>query len=178
MSSKYRSDKSAEPLSCRVMLVGDEQKVLDGLTRSLSKAYRCESFSDPRLAVKRAQEFGFDVLIVDYHMPLMNGLELIRSIKQYQPAIPAIVLSGYAHLGGVIEAINQGEILCYVTKPCKEGELQELVKVALAKGASRRAKEGEAFSTASARGFDSALQELEATYPGITEGVWDEADRK
>lgn len=104
----------------------------------------------------------------------MNGVALVRAIKIHRPDIVAIMLSGFAHLGTILGAINEAEVFRYVTKPWNDDELRSLVAAAIARkscaaGAGRKTQ-------ADQPDPDSAMAQLEAKYPGITKGVWDAGD--
>ncbi len=70
----------------RILLLDDENNVLMALKRSLRQLYttaemNIETFDDPKLAILRFGEVSFDFVIVDYHMPTMNGVDCLRIIS-------------------------------------------------------------------------------------------------
>ena len=70
------------------------------------------------------------VIITDQRMPGMSGTELLARVRAMHPKSIRIVLSGYTGLDSITEAINRGEIYKFLTKPWKDEELLETVRVA------------------------------------------------
>ncbi len=65
-------------------------------------------------------------------MPEMNGLELLKEVKELYPKTIRIVLSGYTHITTLLTAINQGQIYKFITKPWKlEEEFKPVIREAL-----------------------------------------------
>ncbi len=117
----------------RIMLVDDDENILNALQRVLKrqKNWKVESFVSPVEALQRASTHSFDVIISDYRMPDMNGAELLGKIKELQPQSVRMVLSGYADLESVLNAINQAEIYRFVSKPWQDYELITVICKAL-----------------------------------------------
>lgn len=63
------------------------------------------------------------IIISDQEMPGMNGIELLNKIRELYPEIVRIIFSGYSDLPSVMDAINQGEIYRYLTKPLNNQEI-------------------------------------------------------
>ncbi len=104
-----------------ILLVDDEVKVLYSLSRSLSE----EEFDDIKTA-KSGQEAldiiknspGLALIVSDYHMPGMNGIELLAQVGKSYPNITRILLTGAADLEMTIDAVNRGNIFRFLIKPC------------------------------------------------------------
>jgi FixJ family two-component response regulator len=60
----------------------------------------------------------------------MSGIELLSKVKVLYPRIVRMILSGYTELSTVTEAINQGEIYRFLTKPWEDDQLREVVREA------------------------------------------------
>ncbi len=72
------------------------------------------------------------VIVTDMRMPQMNGLELLRIVKQDYPNIVRIVLSGYTQITTLLTAINQGEVYKFITKPWRlEEDFKPAIRQAL-----------------------------------------------
>ncbi len=117
----------------RILLVDDEINVLRSLERTfLDDPYEILTASSAAegLAVL---ERGAPVQLVisDYRMPEMSGVEFLREVRKQWPDTVRIVLSGYADTGVVIAAINEGEIYKFIPKPWNDDELKVAVKNAL-----------------------------------------------
>jgi len=74
-----------------------------------------------------------DVVISDQRMPGMSGIEFLRRIKTLHPDTVRLVLSGYTDLQAVTEAVNEGAIYKFLTKPWDDRALRKNIKEAFAK---------------------------------------------
>src|SRR3954463_3764249 len=100
-----------------VLLVDDEPQLTRALARHLVAAgYEVETANDGTEAVARLKERFFDVVISDISMPGMNGLELLRAIREKDLDVPVIVMTGAPAVQSAIEAIEHGA-LRYLIKP-------------------------------------------------------------
>ena len=101
----------------RVLVVDDEEGIRDLLSRTLAMAeYDVETTSDGMSALDRLRNDGINLVIADLRMPGMDGLTLIREVKQINPQIPIIIITGYSSESSAIEAVNLG-VSAYLTKP-------------------------------------------------------------
>ena len=101
----------------RVLVVDDEEGIRDLLSRTLAMAeYDVETTSDGMSALDRLRNNGINLVIADLRMPGMDGLTLIREVKQINPQIPIIIITGYSSESSAIEAVNLG-VSGYLTKP-------------------------------------------------------------
>jgi excisionase family DNA binding protein len=91
----------------RVLVVDDEEGIRDLLSRTLALA---ES------ALESIRNDGYKLLIADLRMPGMDGLTLIREVRQINPHLPIIIITGYSSESAAIEAVNLG-VAGYLTKP-------------------------------------------------------------
>lgn len=101
----------------RVLVVDDEEGIRDLLSRTLALAeYDVETTADGRAALESIRNDGYKLLIADLRMPGMDGLTLIREVKQINPRLPIIIITGYSSESSAIEAVNLG-VAGYLTKP-------------------------------------------------------------
>ena len=101
----------------RVLVVDDEEGIRDLLSRTLALAeYDVETSSDGKSALESIRNDGYKLLIADLRMPGMDGLTLIREVKQINPHLPIIIITGYSSESAAIEAVNLG-VAGYLTKP-------------------------------------------------------------
>lgn len=116
----------------RIMIVDDEVGILRSIERALrDPAHDVESFENPRKALRRAEVVNFDLVLSDYRMPEIDGVELLSEIKKLQPQAMRLMLSGYADLNGVLKSINEATVYRFITKPCDDRELREAINDAL-----------------------------------------------
>lgn len=101
-----------------VLFVDDEVQVLSSLRRELlDSEYRCIFVSSAAEALDVLDSQIIDVIVTDMKMPKMNGLELLKIVKERFPLVVRVILSGYTHLPQVMAAINKGNIFKFIPKP-------------------------------------------------------------
>lgn len=111
------------------------------------------------------ERFPVDAIIADVRMPGMSGMELIAIVRKKYPDILRIIMTGHASLETAIQAINEGEIYRFFTKPCNIAD----IVFSLRSGLEQRDRERERRRIESADGDRTAtLSELEKQCPGIT----------
>ncbi|MDG1050386.1 MAG: response regulator, partial [Planctomycetota bacterium] len=103
----------------RILVVDDEQSLLDGIRRVHRKSYEIKVACGARAGLDALEHDGpFAVVICDYQMPQMNGAEFLEHAQELAPGTVRLMLSGNADLDAAIDAVNQGHIFRFLTKPC------------------------------------------------------------
>lgn len=123
----------------RIMLVDDEPGVLRSLRRSIrhmpadtfAGTPSVEIFEAPHEALRRAAEHEFDLVISDWRMPVMNGIEFLTGLVRLQPDIARLIVSGYAEFRAEVKAIERLKIFHFISKPWDDHELCALLRLAL-----------------------------------------------
>lgn len=123
----------------RIMLVDDDFGVLSSLRRCLQQmptkpadgGLRLEIFEQPELALNRAQECEFDLVIADWRMPVMDGLAFLTRLLPLQPSIARLIMSADDRFRQQAESMRQLKIFHFVSKPWRPEILQALVRLAL-----------------------------------------------
>lgn len=111
----------------KILIADDEKIVADILREQISDQNRSiEICHDGLQAVKRLQEGGFDLIILDLVMPGLTGLEVLKYAKKLDPDLIVIIITGYATLETAIAAIKEGAY-DYIRKPCKLEEMRIVV---------------------------------------------------
>lgn len=106
-----------------VLFVDDEPLVLSSLKRELRKEeFRSIFVSNGVEALELLEREKVNVIVTDMRMPKMNGLELLKIVKEKYPDVTRIVLSGYTQLPQIIATINNGDIYKFIPKPWKFDE--------------------------------------------------------
>lgn len=115
----------------RILIVDDEKAVRLLLAEAL-KCYdrHIDLVENGVEAISHINRRSYDLIITDYMMPKMDGLELTRRIKLKNPSTPILIVTGN---GPVYELLKSGATAC-ITKPFNLFELQNTVKVILNKG--------------------------------------------
>ncbi len=110
----------------KILCVDDERNVLRALERIfLDDDYTIVLAGSGDEGLKIMEESGpFQVVISDYRMPVMNGVEFLKGVYDRWPETVRIVLSGYADAGTIVAAINEGHIYRFIPKPWNDDELR------------------------------------------------------
>jgi two-component system, NtrC family, response regulator AtoC len=124
--------------SKRIMVVDDEAPFRKLLERRLSKdGNAVEAFESSESALSAAEQKQFDVALVDIKMPGMDGIELLRRIKEIHPSMEVIIITGQGTIDSAIAAMKLGAY-DYLTKPCKLSELDLIVQKAYERSTLQR----------------------------------------
>lgn len=111
-----------------LLLLDDEENILRALTRVLRRdGYQILTASRAQDAFALLAKHEVQVIISDQRMPEMNGTAFFSQVKDLYPDTIRIVLSGYTDLTSVTEAINQGAIYKFLTKPWDDAQLRATV---------------------------------------------------
>lgn len=154
--------------SYSVLLVDDELPILRALRRTLrNEGYRILTSDSPGEALDILSREEVDIVIADYRMPEMTGIEFLTKVRESWPWIVRIVLTGYTEPGAAIDAINKVEAHKFLTKPWDDQELREILADAVNALQLLTTAPPDQFRTR--RRSSSAFESLESFYPGITE---------
>lgn len=116
----------------KILFVDDEINVLHGYRRNLRSLFDVHIANSGSEALKIISENGdFAVIISDYRMPEMDGIELLHKVKEISPDTIRIILTGFADMQIAIEAINEGNIFRFLTKPLPTEKLINSINDAL-----------------------------------------------
>lgn len=112
----------------RLLLVDDEANILSALRRLLRQdRYEIITANSGNEALDVLKNSAVDVIITDQRMPGMTGVEFLRLAKNRYPDTVRIVLSGYTELQSVTDAVNEGAVYKFLTKPWDDEKLREHV---------------------------------------------------
>ena len=131
---------SPEARAPRIIVVDDDALVLGSLKGlfTLETDYAVELFDDPRKAVDHLAKNPVDLVISDFLMPQMSGLEFLSEARRLQPEAARILLTGFADKQNAIRAINEVGLYHYLEKPWDNGDLLLLIRNALQEKSLRR----------------------------------------
>lgn len=130
--------ESAKPAT--ILVVDDDEMILSTL-RSLfllETDYEVVTHSDPAAALAEAQGRPLQLVISDFLMPGMNGVQFLAQLKELQPEATRILLTGFADKESAIRAINEVGLYQYIEKPWDNESLLLAVRNALAEHGLRR----------------------------------------
>lgn len=170
----------------RILIVDDEEGILKALRRLLSmtpcvagdKSYKLtvDIFSTPYDALEKARYTAYDLVLSDYRMPGMDGVQFIKAFRELQPDAARLILSGYADLNGLIGAINEAGISRFLSKPWNDYELVSAIGQALALRdltlENQRLADQARLASGAISAEDVERKRLEAEDPGITQVTW------
>lgn len=116
-----------------LLLVDDEPSIVSSLKRLFRRdGYRIVTASGGAEGLQRMTEYEVDVVLSDQRMPGMTGVEFLRRAKDLYPDTVRLVLSGYTELQSITDAVNEGAIYRFLTKPWDDERLLEHVREAFA----------------------------------------------
>ncbi|MES2534897.1 MAG: response regulator [Pseudomonadota bacterium] len=165
----------------RYLLVDDEINILHALRRTLhphmrEKNVRVEVYTEATQALSRMSEVSFDLIVSDYRMPHMNGIDFLKRVKDLQPDAVRLMLSSSDDFETVLGAINEAEVFRYVSKPWDSADLLNIIDMGIARKdqATRARQLADEARVASAQlsAEEAELRRLEESEPGITKVNW------
>jgi len=116
-----------------VLFVDDEETILRSLERGLLDEVYIQLFArSGQEALEILKKEEVHVIVTDMRMPAMDGLKLLRIVREKYPHIVMIVLSGYTDMSILLKEFDQGEIFEFVPKPWKlEKDLKKIIRNAI-----------------------------------------------
>jgi DNA-binding NtrC family response regulator len=162
-----------EPTIRTVLLVDDEENILSALQRTLRREhYTLLVAGEPAEAFGILQQGLVDVVVSDHLMPNMSGLEFLKEVRALHPDVIRIMLTGHAEASTAMEAINEGEIFRFLTKPWDDAELKVALHLAFEKLTLERTNRR---LMAAVHHQRALLAHLERQHPGLRHAVRDES---
>lgn len=108
-----------------LLLVDDEENIISSLRRLLRRdGYTIVTASSGEEGLRRLAEHEVDVIVSDQRMPGMTGVDFLHRAKDLYPQTIRMVLSGYTELQSIIDAVNEGAIYKFLTKPWDDARLR------------------------------------------------------
>jgi response regulator RpfG family c-di-GMP phosphodiesterase len=106
-------------MSDKIIFVDDEPHILDSMKRQLRKRYNIATALSGPEALKKFKEQGpFSVIVADMRMPVMDGIQLLETVRKLYPDTVRLMLTGNADQETAIDAVNKGQIFRFLNKPC------------------------------------------------------------
>jgi len=157
-----------------LLIVDDEKQILNSLQRELrGTPWKVTACNDPEKAIQLLETKEFDVVMSDYRMPRITGVQVLACARRHQPTSARIILSGYTDATAMLQAVNEAELFRYLVKPWKPDELTDALSAALRK--RKELKVGRALIKQKLRERDQqkkreeAINRLEREEPGLTD---------
>jgi DNA-binding NtrC family response regulator len=115
----------------RILVVEDEEGMREFLKILLAKeGYEVSAFEDGESAIERFKDENFHVVITDIKMPGMSGMDVLAKVKDIDPSVPVIIMTGHGSMETAIEAVNRNAF-AYLLKQARNDEIKQLVKKAV-----------------------------------------------
>jgi adenylate cyclase len=118
----------------RILLVDDEPDILESLQELIEVSLDgvdVVSVENGQAALEALEGAPFDLIISDYKMPGMNGLDFLAEARRRAPNVPRIIMTAFPDLDIAIRAINEAAIENFFTKPLDPDEIVEVVAASL-----------------------------------------------
>ena len=123
--------------SLKVLVIDDERVICDACRIVLSeKGYSVELRNTGEAGLRAIREGGYDVVLLDMKLPDIDGIDILRAVREEQLGPCVIVMTGYATMNNAVQAMKTGAV-DYLAKPFTEDELMEALERSCS-GASRK----------------------------------------
>jgi len=117
----------------RILFVDDEENALEGFKRSMRGQFEVDTAGGGRRGLAAIQLSGpYAIVISDMRMPEMNGAQFLQHVRLLHPNTVRMLLTGHRDLDRAIDAVNEGYIFRYLTKPCNKEEIVRAIFLGLA----------------------------------------------
>jgi EAL domain-containing protein (putative c-di-GMP-specific phosphodiesterase class I) len=156
----------------RILLVDDDPALLRTSARLLqAKGYEISTASNGRDAVAQVHTGNFDVIVSDIAMPNMDGIQLLRQVREHDLLVPVVLVTGEPAVKTAVQALELGAFH-YLTKPVATDEMRKVIDRAVHMHRMARIKQqaAELLGLAGALGADRAG--LEASFDRAMDSLW------
>jgi DNA-binding NtrC family response regulator len=115
----------------RILVVEDEEGMREFLNILLAKeGYDVTTCESGAQAIEMFKEQNFHLVVTDIKMPGIDGIEVLSRIKEIDPTVPVIIMTGYASMETAIEAVNKGAY-SYLRKQTSNEDIKQIIKKAI-----------------------------------------------
>ena len=111
-----------------ILVVDDDVEVRETLSSVLlNDGYLVETVKNGREAIRASETQYFDVALIDMELPDMKGIEILRRLKEKQPGMVMIIITGFPSLENAVKAVNEGAH-GFVLKPFNMRDLLKMIR--------------------------------------------------
>ena len=151
----------------KVLVIDDEAVIREGLRQTLgAEGYQVVVAEDGKVGLDKLQKDSFQLVITDLKMPVMTGIEVLKTIQILQPDVPVIIMTGYATVDSAVDAMKNGAF-DYLTKPFLPEEILEKVQAAAKQRALSLAAQPLELETPSCGSFVGGSKQMQKVYQRI-----------
>ena len=165
-------ERKAEATKGWILVVDDEPELLRGVCRGLKHlGYSVTEARNGEEAVQHLRRRAFDVVVSDIVMPGIDGIQLLKEIRQHDLHVPVVLMTGAPAVSTAVQALEYGAFH-YLTKPVESEALDAIVQKAVRMHRMARVKQqaAELLGHAGALGADRAG--LEASFDRAVQSMW------
>lgn len=141
----------------RILVIDDDESIRKLLVMTLeSRGYTVDTAKDGKEAIRKSTSNFYNLALVDLRLPDIDGIQLLAAMKETNPTMMKIIVTGYPSLQNAIEAVNKGAD-GYIVKPVKAEQLLSTVQEHL-----RKQRETKIYSEEKVKQFiETRVRELE-----------------
>jgi DNA-binding response OmpR family regulator len=111
----------------KILIIDDNKDLLQALVDSLSAGFDCTTFTSAEKAIEHLRVHLCDAVVLDVHLPHKDGYEIFKEIRQLNPTLPILFLSGDGTLPSKLKGLDMGAD-DFLTKPVDPQELEARIK--------------------------------------------------
>ena len=124
------NDNDNTPL--KLLVIDDESIVGKRLKQVFTKmGFKVDTYTNPISAMEVMEKYPFDIVVTDFKMDGMDGMEVLERVKKMNPDTKVIIITGYAQLDTASEAFRKG-VFDFIAKPFRLDELKRVIIRAMA----------------------------------------------
>ena len=117
-----------DEITGKVLFVDDEISILNSLQRRFFMAdFEVLTANNANDGLKIIEKENIDILVTDYRLPKMDGIELLKIVKKKYPTVSRVILSGFVERAAVISSLTKGLTTTYIAKPWEDVVLEERI---------------------------------------------------
>jgi diguanylate cyclase (GGDEF)-like protein len=132
---------AAEPVKCSVLVVDNEPEVVQLLCRQLADEFEVVTAESADAAQAVLGRRAVDIVLTDQEMPRRTGVQLLEWVRQHHPNTARLLMTAYADFNDLVQAINRGQVLHFVSKPWNADALLGVLRHVAEKFALQRQRD-------------------------------------
>jgi len=116
----------------RILFVDDEQSLLDSYRRSLRDQFEVDFALSGQQGLDTMRANGpYAAVVSDFRMPGMDGISFLSRAREISPGTLRVILTGVSGIPNAVQAVKDGDVYCFLAKPCPSHLLSELLTLVL-----------------------------------------------